>query len=511
MVFNSYLFICIYLPVCVAGWFVLNRVSHRAADWFLIAMGVWFYGCFGLPYLAVLGVSCLFNYVLGRLLRRRELPAADAGEDAGDAADGTKDADRRRRRSIAGRGIPAFGIAGNLLFLGWFKYLAPELSGFASIGLPVGLSFYTFSLISYLIETYRGEIAEESIREYLLYVTYFPKIIQGPITCYEEVMAQLRDPAGRRFCRENCARGLSLFVMGLAKKLLIADVLAGPAAYGIQSAYYLDTLSVLVAFSCYAMQLYMDFSGYCDMAMGLSRMLNIELPLNFDAPFKAESFPEFWKRWHMTLTRFFTRYVYIPLGGSRRGRARACRNVMIVFVLSALWHGLGGTYLVWGLLSGAFVVAGNLWQKGRGKPERMHRGLIGTMLRRAKVYFVFLLTLVFFGAPSLAYSGAVLRRFLVPTYPGWLYRMAAQMDPPEFWLLSKLAAAAAPGLADVVRLSELLLVLGLALFLTNAGRTAVKLSETMALSRRNAVCLGLLLALCLCSVSGVSTYLYFQF
>lgn len=125
MVFNSYLFICIYLPVCTAGWFLLNRVSHRAADWFLIAMGVCFYGCFGLPYLAVLGVSCLFNYAVGRRLQ--------------------------------GRGLLAFGIAGNLLFLGWFKYLAPELSGFAAIGLPVGLSFYTFSLISYLIEKYRGD------------------------------------------------------------------------------------------------------------------------------------------------------------------------------------------------------------------------------------------------------------------------------------------------------------------------------------------------------------------
>lgn len=480
MVFNSYLFICIYLPVCTAGWFLLNRVSHRAADWFLIAMGVWFYGCFGLPYLAVLGISCLFNYVVGHRLQ--------------------------------GRGRLAFGIAGNLLFLGWFKYLAPELSGFASIGLPVGLSFYTFSLISYLIEKYRGEIAEESVREYLLYVTYFPKIIQGPITCYEEVAAQFRDPGKRVLCRENYARGLSLFIMGMAKKLLIADVLAGPASYGIQSAYYLDTLSVLVTFGCYAMQLYMDFSGYCDMAMGLSRMLNIELPLNFDAPFQAESFPEFWKRWHMTLTRFFTRHVYIPLGGSRRGRARACRNVMIVFLLSALWHGLGGTYLVWGLLSGAFVVVGNLHRRARhAGPERKHGGALATILCRTRVFLLFLLTLVFFGAPSLAYSGAVLRRLLVPTYPGWLYRMAAQMDVPEFWLLNKLVSAAAPGLADAVRLAELLLMLALALFLVNARRTAVKLSGTMALSGRNAVWMGLLLVLCLCSVSGVSTYLYFQF
>ncbi len=556
MIFNSYLFILIYLPVCVAGWFLINRVSHRAADWYLVAMGIWFYGCFGLPYLAVLGVSSLFNYVLGRVLQGGAMPVP-----SGERADGQETTGGRGRRRV----LLAFGVTMNLLFLGWFKYLTPELSALAesgraelsagmirliSIGLPVGLSFYSFSLISYLIESYQGRLRPESLREYLLYVTYFPKMIQGPITCYEEVAAQFRRPSARQFQKEGFARGLSLFVLGLAKKLLIADVLAAPADFGLQSAYYLDTLSVLVTMSCYAMQLYMDFSGYCDMAMGVSRMLNIDLPLNFDAPFQAESFPEFWKRWHMTLTRFFTGYVYIPLGGSRRGTAQTCRNVMLVFLLSAFWHGLGGTYLVWGALSGAFVAAENLCRRrvsrkeAGAKPlqkeaeplqeeaeplqaghldarpvtacERKERtegkkGRLTTVLHRAKVYFLFLFTLVFFGSADLEHSRAVLRRFLVPAYPGWLYRMAAKLDVPELWLLNKLVSAAAPGLANAVLLVELFGVLALALFLVNAGRTAVQLSETMELSPRNAMLIGALLVLCLCSVSGVSTYLYFQF
>jgi alginate O-acetyltransferase complex protein AlgI len=512
MVFNSYIFILVYLPVCVAGWFLINRVNHKAADWFLIAMSIGFYGCFGFWYLVVLGVSSLFNYALGCVLEKR-----------GQA-----------------KGWLAFGIAMNLLFLGWFKYISPELtmlaengsvtwpagwSDFIALGLPVGLSFYTFSLISYLVDKYRGELCREPFREYLLYVTYFPKIIQGPITCYEEVASQFRDRNRRRFDPEGFARGLCLFIMGLAKKLLIADVLSGPASYGIQSAYYLDTLSVITAFSCYALQLYMDFSGYCDMAMGISRMLNIELPLNFNAPFQAESFPEFWKRWHMTLTRFFTRYVYIPLGGSRKGSFRTFVNVMLVFVLSGFWHGFGGTYLVWGALSGILVAMGNVLHKRRvvkdGRQEtpascrqKQHKRTkenAKSALRRAGVYLLFLFTLIFFGAPSLEYSGAILRRFLVFTYPGWLYRMAAKLDMPEFWLLNKLVSAAAPGLADVVLLAELLGMLALSLLLVNRKRTAVTLSETMALNVRNAVLLGALLVMCLCSVSGVSTYLYFQF
>lgn len=557
MIFNSFLFILIFLPVAVSGWYLLNRRSAVLAEWFLIGMGLWFYGSFSLWYLVVLGVSIVFNYGVGGVLQRAagsagnlrrnaKDPSENAGDlrknakdpskNAGDLQKNTKAEENFRDGVRSDRFLLAAGIIVNLLFLGWFKYVTPELSalinegqistapaisGFIAIGLPVGFSFYTFSQISYLIDSRRGEIAADGFRRYVLYITYFPKIIEGPITCYEEVMGQLRDPGRRHFEGEGFTRGLCLFVFGLAKKLLIADVLSGPAAFGLQSAYYLDTLSVLVTMSCYALQLYMDFSGYCDMAMGISRMLNIELPLNFDAPFQAESFPEFWKRWHMTLTRFFTRYVYIPLGGSRKGQVRTCLNVMIIFLLSAFWHGLGGTYLVWGLLSGAFVVIGNLWKRfARERAARMeNENAIPApraskschMLKRTGVYLLFLFTLIFFGAANLEYSGAILRRFLVPLYPGWLYRLAAKLDLPEFWLLNKLVAAVLPGASNPVMLAELLLMLVIALVLVNARRTAVRLAETMELNTTNAVLVGILLVVCLCSVSGVSTYLYFQF
>lgn len=532
MVFNSFQFICIFLPIAIAGWYLLNRRSMILADWFLIAMSLWFYGSFGVWYLVILAASTLFNYGMGWALNRKA-----------QAAEGSR------------KVLLTVGILVNLAFLCLFKYVSPALAeqvtagtlgvseameSFLAIGLPVGFSFYTFSQLSYLIDSYRRELLRDGFRRYLLYITYFPKIIEGPITCYEEIASQLRTPEKRRFRAEGFARGLILFVLGLGKKLLIADVLAGAANFGIQSAYYLDTLAGILTMCCYALQLYYDFSGYCDMAMGISAMLGIDLPLNFNAPFQAESFPEFWKRWHMTLTRFFTRYVYIPLGGSRKGKIRTCLNVMVVFLLSAFWHGLGGTYLVWGLLSGLLVVAGNLAAGREHKPGRSTEGVkasvrpmngmnenrektageesapaagkrrLCTGMRRLGVFALFLFTLVFFGAPNLEYSGAIFRRLLVPMYPGWLYRMAAKLDVPEFWVINKVVAAVAPSLSNPVLLLELLVIVAAALVFTQK-RTAAELSQTMQLSGRNAFLIGVLLILCLCSMSGVSTYLYFKF
>ena len=482
MVFNSFFFIFIFMPLVTAGWYLLNKKSATAAEWFLIAMGLWFYGSFGVWYLVILMLSVLFNYAAGSFLPKKN------------------------------KGLLAAGIAVNLFFMCWFKYVTPALVSaaeagqllisqrtmdFLSVGLPIGFSFYTFSQISYLIDSYQGTIARDGFRRYVLYLTYFPKIIEGPITCYEEIAVQFRDTKKRCFHAETFARGLILFVFGLAKKLLIADVLAGAATFGIQSAWDLDTLAVLLTMSCYALQLYYDFSGYCDMAMGLSAMLGIELPLNFNAPFQARTFSEFWKRWHMTLTRFFTRYVYIPLGGSRRGKLRTAANVMLVFLLSALWHGLGTTYLIWGLLSGAFVAAGSLLTKKK-------------VFGKVKVYLLFLLTLVFFAAPSTEYSMVILKNLFRPLYPGWLYRMAAKLDVPEFWVINKAVVAAAPSLQNPVLLLELVCIVAIALVLTQK-KTAAELSAQIRLTGKNAALIGFLLVLCLCSMSGVSTYLYFKF
>ena len=483
MVFDSFFFIFIFLPILLVGWFGLNRVSGRAAELFLIGMSLWFYGCFGAACLAVLLVSIAINYLFGRFVTRR-------------------------------RGCLAAGIAANLLLLSWFKYGTPFISSAASdaeslptfltLSLPVGLSFYTFTQITYLIDRYRGSIPQETFLSYVLYASYFPKLSEGPITCYEEIMSQLRDPALRTINTENILRGFLLFFLGMGKKLLLADTVAPAATHGFASVYYLDTLSVIVTLCCYVLQLYFDFAGFCDMAMGVSLMLNIRLPLNFDAPFRAASFSDFWKRWHMTLTRFFTRNVYIPLGGSRKGTVRTWIHILIVFVLSALWHGTGLTYLAWGVLTGLLVILSRQWQRqGTG------RGPVA--LRRIWIFILFSLTLIFFGAPNLESSFVMLRQLFVLRFPGWLYRLAGQLDPAEFWLVNKAVSQLAPSLSSPVALVELLLVLAVCFVLIYQGKTALQLAQSAKLNTKTAILMGMLAVWCMTSLSGVSTYLYLQF
>ena len=571
MVFNSYFFIFIYLPILLIGWFGLNRVNRRTADVFLIGMSLWFYGCFGWAALTVLLISIGMNYVLGRGIEGR-------------------------------RGRLAAGVIANLVLLAWFKYAtdlissAAEAAGtdtsalptFLTLAMPVGLSFYTFTQISYLIDRYRGEAAQEAFLSYALYASYFPKLVEGPITRYEEIASQFRDETRRKFCAEHFTRGLILLVLGMGKKVLIADVLSPAVSHGLSSAYYLDTLSVIVTMLGYALQLYMDFSGFCDMAMGISWMLNIDLPLNFDAPLRSTSYTDFWRRWHMTLNRFFTQYIYIPLGGSRRGVARTFRNTVLVFLLSGIWHGTGATYLAWGAVNGVLVFLGSRYRKytaqkkssvtadagasrtaaagrssvsavsaltdagaaihanetsaspaatesggsaganddtGRsslqptpadsaacrdsGRISRRH--MLSDGLRRVRTIALFLLTLILFGASSLNEAFVIFRQLFVPRFPGWLYRMAGQLDTAEFWVINKAVSLLAPQLADPAALAELLLVMLIALVLVLQPRTAVQTARTMKLTPRNAVLIALLAVWCITSMSGVSTYIYFQF
>ena len=503
MVFNSWFFIFVYLPVLLLGRFGLNRVNHRAADVFLIGMSLWFYGCFGWENLAVLLVSIVMNYTIGcRIEGKRWLLAA--------------------------------GIAANLVLLSWFKYAADvitaagEFAGtdssllpaFMTLALPVGLSFYTFTQISYLIDRCRAEIAQDSFLIYVLYASYFPKLIEGPITRYEEITSQLKDDSLRRFDAENFTRGLILFIFGLGKKVLIADVLSPSVTYALESVYYLDTLSVIVTMTGYILQLYMDFSGFCDMAMGISRMLNIRLPLNFDAPLRSVSYSDLWHRWHMSLNRFFTRYIYIPLGGSRRGTLWTFVNTILVFLLSGLWHGTGANYLVWGAVCGLLVFLSNRYEKMhpanlrptvRESGTGRHPFLQDPGWKRLRTIVIFALSMTFFAASSLNDALIMFRQLLVPRFPGWLYRMAGQLDASEFWVINKAISLLLPSLENPAALAELLLVITAALILVLQPKTAAMISESITLSTRNAVLIGILAVWCLTSLSGVSTFMYFQY
>ena len=343
MLFNSYIFIFLFFPLVLIGYYCLGHAGlYKTVLAFLTGMSLWFYGYNNIYYLFILVISILINYGLVALMSR-------IGQNA-----------KLRKCCL---------IAGLLLNLGilfYFKYydffienvnaVMKKHFPLLNLMLPLGISFYTFQQLSYVIDAYKGECENYSFLEYAAYVSYFPQLIAGPIVYHSELIPQFRDPENRRLHFTNLSRGLYAFALGLAKKVLIADTLSKVVTIGYDNIPELNTFSTLMVMICYSLQIYFDFSGYCDMAYGMAYMMNIKLPVNFNSPYKAGSVSEFWDRWHMTLTRFFTKYIYIPLGGNRKGKVRTLINIMIVFLVSGLWHGANWTFILWGALHGILSV-----------------------------------------------------------------------------------------------------------------------------------------------------------
>ncbi|MYM35226.1 MBOAT family protein [Duganella sp. FT94W] len=342
MLFNSLSFIVLFLPITTLGFFLLARRSQTWAALWLAAASLFFYGWWSVEYIPLLLASVTGNYLLGR-----RLPGS------------------ARRRWLV------LGVSGNLLLLTYFKYADFFITGINAVAatqwplwhvvLPIGMSFYTFTQIAFLVDTYHGKVKEYRFVHYLLFITYFPHLIAGPVLHHAEMMPQFARLATYRFSRANLAIGGSIFVFGLAKKVLIADHLA-PHANSFFGQTEPQTL--LVAWGgvlAYAFQLYFDFSGYSDMAIGASRLFGIRLPLNFDSPYKAASVIDFWRRWHMTLSRFLRDYLYIPLGGARKGSLRRHLNLLLTMLLGGLWHGAGWNFALWGLLHGAYLMVNHAW------------------------------------------------------------------------------------------------------------------------------------------------------
>ncbi len=508
MIYNSWIFLILFLPLSLAGWYGLHAAGKpRAARVFMIGMSLWFYGSFQWKAVIVLLISLAAGYGFSAAIERTGGEGAASGSIPGSSGKDTA-------RTV----IMAAGVIFNLLLLGFYKYPAVSRLTGASLAMPVGLSFYTFSQISFIADRARGDIPHPKLLDYAVYVTWFPKLAEGPITRFEEFRAQLSSAQTGRVDPESILRGFILLIFGMAKKMLLADVLAPAVSFGYTNAYYLDTLSVLLTVSAYATQLYFDFSGFCDMTLGISRMMGIDLPLNFNAPYHSTSFSAFWQRWHMSLTSFFTKYVYIPLGGSRKGTVRTCVNVMIVFFLSGLWHGNGMTYILWGVLTGALVLVSRQLGKVRGAREggsvsgsaRGEAGGLKTMLLRLRTFLIFCFTLIFFGAVRTDYAFAMVRRFFVPMWPGFLYRIAQTVELPETYILFKAVSLLKPELTRALQLAQLVLILIISAVLVNGDCAGVR-AKTMKLNDRNAVLAGILLVWCLVSMTGVSTYLYFAF
>ncbi|MEO6021610.1 MAG: MBOAT family protein [Burkholderiales bacterium] len=348
MLFNSLGFLFVFLPVTLLGFFIIGaRHSEWAAAWLVLA-SLTFYMWWNAVYVVLLLGSIACNYFLG--LRIAESIA------------------NKKRWLIV-------GLTANLAALSYFKYAnffvanARAFIGMdwqiANIVLPLGISFFTFTQIAYLVDTYQGKVKEYNPIHYVLFVTYFPHLIAGPVLHHKEMMPQFALSNTYRINSENIAVGLTIFAIGLFKKVVLADGIAVYASPVFASAADGNALTMFEAWGgalAYTFQLYFDFSGYSDMAIGLSRLFNIKLPLNFDSPYKAVNIIDFWRRWHMTLSRFLRDYLYIALGGNRHGITRRYINLALTMVLGGLWHGAGWTFVIWGALHGFYLVINHGWQ-----------------------------------------------------------------------------------------------------------------------------------------------------
>ena len=365
MLFNSDTFLFEFLPVVLAGFFVAkNFAGGRAAQIWLAVCSVAFYASAGLSLLPPLALSIFVNFLTGRALTRRHL------------------------RGEANAALLLTGVAFNLLLLGWFKYADFAVANLNLLGmhlaspgiaLPLGISFYTFTQIAFLADAARGSASEYDILRYVLFVTFFPHLIAGPIIHHREMMPQFAPERLTARIFDHLPKALMLFTIGLAKKVLLADsfaALAQPvfdnAAHGLAP----DAIAAWGATLAYTFQIYFDFSGYSDMALALALMFGIRLPVNFLSPYKSGSIIEFWRTWHMTLSRFLRDYVYIPLGGNRHGPWRRYVNLMIVMTVGGLWHGAGWTFLCWGALHGFYLLVNHAWRAATGRPPA-HKATAG--------------------------------------------------------------------------------------------------------------------------------------
>ena len=371
MLFNSYVFIIGFLPITLILYYLsAKKFGSQCARIVLILASLFFYSWWDIRNLPILLGSILVNYVLaGRILH----------------------SEKKSRKAWL-----ILGILFDLVLLGFFKYSAFAVetvngifhTGFSvpQIVLPLGISFFTFTQIACLADSYRGEVEGYSRSGYFLFVTIFPHLIAGPILYHKDMIPQFMVEKNYRISYENLNRGIVWFTLGLAKKVLIADKLSEYVGTAFAHAAQLSMTDAWFASFAYTLQLYFDFSGYSEMAIGLGLMLNFKLPLNFNSPYQSTSIIEFWRRWHMTLSAFLKDYLYIPLGGNRTGYH--LRNILITMLLAGLWHGAGWTFIFWGGLHGLYICINHLWRKaGRSMPKPIGWFITFMAVNMAWVFF----------------------------------------------------------------------------------------------------------------------------
>ncbi len=514
MLFNSFPFIFAFLPITFIGFFLIARHSRVGAAGWLVLASLFFYGWWTLRALPLLLGSIVVNYAFGIRL------APETGR-----------SDRSRKILLTA------AIAIDLGVLAYFKYANFFVANvnvaldalhrtpitMAAVLLPIGISFFTFTQIAYLVDTYQGKVRERRLVHYFLFVSYFPHLVAGPVLHHGQMMPQFRDESTYRINFTRIAAGLAIFTIGLAKKLLIADslgehadVLFHAVATGTLPMMFLAWTGVLA----YTFQIYFDFSGYSDMAIGISLLFGIFLPLNFNSPYKSLSIVDFWRRWHISLSTFLRDYLYIPLGGGRKGRVRRYLNLWITMVLGGLWHGASWTFVLWGVCHGTYLMINHAWRHLVGE-DRVY-GRVGKLACWAVTFLAVVFAWVLFRAPDVGtatriYSGLLgLNGLSLPislraAAEGWHLPVALYFNDlfqgvplPENYsfgkLMSTMAIAAciaffAPSVASMYEL----------------GRGLTIDWQRLVFTRRVALGFGVMLTVAIFSISKVSPFLYFQF
>jgi alginate O-acetyltransferase complex protein AlgI len=489
MLFNSAEFLFAFLPIVLVVFLLLGKYrSARATIAWLLGASLFFYGWWNPAYLVLIAASIAFNFSIARLLERRP------------------------RRELLW-----LGVGGDLLSIGYFKYagfLVDNLSAVAGthfeaghILLPLGISFFTFQQITYLVDVYRGDTPERDFLRYALFVTFFPQLIAGPIVHHGDMLPQFRRFTERVHSIRWLAVGTTVFIVGLFKKVVIADGLAiwaTPVFAAADQGMAIGALEAWCGTFAYTFQLYFDFSGYSDMAIGLGMLFGIQLPINFNSPYRAHSMIEFWRCWHMTLSRFLRDYVYFPLGGNRQGSVRRYVNLMLTMLIGGLWHGAGWNFVLWGGLHGMYLVANHLWRAARPNETGARQSPLTGAACWAFTFVAVAIAWVPFRAETAAGSTAILHALTGA--------MGASVNDPDLFF----------GAREIVTLIGLALVVRLlpnvyeimhenAPDLPAAGGTTRGWRLSWQARPVWAITIGIMAALSLISLHRVSEFLYFQF
>lgn len=487
MLFNSYVFILLFLPITLILYFALNHYKcTKLAKVALIIMSLWFYAYFHIGYIFILLGSVLVNYGFAKGIERAD------------------------ENGILRKVLLITGILGNLGVIFYYKYFGFFVSNInavfstsfsvGAILMPLGISFFTFQQISYLVDSYRSETKEYTFLDYSLFVTFFPQLVAGPIVTHKELIPQFGEQQRKRISQEEMARGIYLFSVGLFKKVIIADTLGLGADWGFAVPESLSAADTLIVSLLYTFQLYFDFSGYCDMACGIARMFHIELPVNFNSPYKALSIADFWKRWHMSLTRFLTKYVYYPLGGNRKGKLRTFVNIFLVFLVSGIWHGANWTFILWGAVHGVAQILNRVFNKVWSKVPRF-------LAWTATFIFVDLAWIIF-RAGSLSDCGLLFRNLFMWKSGGISAELTGCFDIIEFTYLEE-HFGVLQRIGEAIPGIHMWIVLAVSFAVAVFGKNCYE--KKFEPTWQKAMGCIVMLVWSVLSLSGLSSFLYFNF